>query len=82
MFLDSGSILMKSSMIPNPLGPLDISAWLAFASVMLLLANMVLMHMGPDKGVLIDRGRFRLLAIIGVVMLLVALILRVYSIVQ
>lgn len=44
------------------LGLLDISAWLTFLTITLLLTSEVVATYGPSRGLLIDQNRLRIMA--------------------
>ncbi len=63
-----------------PIGFLELTSWLAFTCLVLLLTSEMLVHISAAHGLLIDKTKLRLVAIITGVMLLLAIILRVYDI--
>ncbi len=63
-----------------PIGFLELTSWLAFTCLVLLLTSEVLLHIGAAHGLLIDKTKLRLVGVITAVMLLLAIILRVYDI--
>ena len=58
----------------------EILIWLAFVSVMLLLAVQLVTHFGPSQGLLVDKTRLRILAMATTSFLLLMIALTVYSI--
>ena len=69
----------KVSCVSNliTLGLLDISAWLAFVTITLLLTSEIVASYGPSRGLLIDRNRLRVMATTTGMLILGLTILRV-----
>ena len=67
--------------ISGPVGFIDLSEWLAFVTVVLLLTAEIVSHFGPAQGLLVDKTRLRLLAVTTGVLLLMIVALRALQIV-
>ncbi len=74
-----GRGLMQLSMT---LDSLDISIWLAFVSVILILTSEVLSHFTAAHGLLIDKTRLRLLALVTGLLFLAIISFRAYSLIR
>jgi hypothetical protein len=59
------------------LGLLDISAWLAFVTITLLLTSEIVASYGPSRGLLVDKHRLRVMAVTTGMLVLGLIVLRV-----
>ena len=59
----------------------DLSEWLAFVTVILLLTAEIVSHFGPAQGLLIDKNRLRLLAVTTGILILMVIGLRALQLV-
>jgi len=62
------------------LGLLDISAWLTFVTIMLLLTSEIAAHYGPSRGLLVDKRRLRIMAATTGMLILGLIALRVLQV--
>lgn len=58
----------------------DVTLWLAFITVVLLLSTLLTSEFGPGRGLLIDRERLRVLAVSTACLFLLMAAVTVYQI--
>jgi hypothetical protein len=58
---------------------LDISQWLTFVTILLLVTAELISHFGPARGVLIDKSRLQAVAITTGLMVLAIVAFQVFS---
>jgi len=69
------------SRLDAPLTSLDISEWLGFVTLVLLITSEIAAHFGPSHGLLIDRTRLRIVAVTTGILLFALIAFRAVGIV-